>query len=239
MQPGRTLGAVHRTVSHGPAAVRRGRCASPLLTRIAPPVYRCVPSEAFEGQALTVPEGTGLPVIDNAFNNDDSLVGKALNRAAHLMPYAIGAVAVACIFRYVGVDHWLISATEHFALACVVIGMLHHIFTRLCIRCMEEVPADASHQAQRQSRVLWLNHLIDSMRGIVVYLVAVIGYSVLLGAMELPPVASLPLDAFYVAFMYSIWLHHRLRPWCPYCRRWDDGGGIVEPSPDPMIKATK
>lgn len=193
----------------------------------------------FEGQALTVPEGTGLAAIDNAFNNDDSLVGKLLNRAAHLMPYAIGAVAVARVLHYIGVDNWLISAAEYFASLCVIIGILHHIFTRLCIRCMEEVPADASRQAQRHRWGLWVNHLLDSMRGIVVYIVAVIGFSALLTVMDWPPVASLPMDAFYLTFMYSVWVHHRLRPWCPYCRRWDDGGGISEPSPDPMIKATK
>jgi hypothetical protein len=34
-------------------------------------------------------------------------------------------------------------------------------------------------------------------------------------------------------------MHRRLRPWCPWCRPWDEGGDpelSPEPDPDPAVK---
>jgi hypothetical protein len=48
----------------------------------------------------------------------------------------------------------------------------------------------------------------------------------------------IPGDLWMFAVIYTEWLHHRLRPWCPYCRPWDEGGD-QELAPDPTLFGTK
>ncbi|WP_159848525.1 hypothetical protein [Nocardia sp. CY41] len=176
--------------------------------------------------------------IDNAFNDDDSVTGRILTTSAHLMLYGIAITIATRTCYYLGIEHWTIRVVGFLASLLYLAGVLHNSLTRLCVRCMSEVPADAGARAQCEKPVLWLNHRLSGRMGILI-LVA-IGIEVLVRGFGLPgQVVSLPFDLLAVLYMYSVWLHHRLRPWCPYCRRWDDGGGITEPSPVPVVEATR
>ncbi|MFE9785636.1 hypothetical protein ACFYO7_09670 [Nocardia salmonicida] len=180
-----------------------------------------------------------MAFVDNAFNNDESRIGRFLNSAAHLMLPGIVAIAVGKSLSYFGVRHMLVDLliiAGSFVLFC---GLVHNDATRLCVRCMSEVPADASHQAERQQRLLWLRHAPSSPPRLVAFVALLVVPAVLIHVLELPRVFALPVDAFWCVFMYKVWLHHRLRPWCPFCRDWDEDGGIHEPSPDPVVKATR
>jgi hypothetical protein len=123
------------------------------------------------------------------------------------------------------------------ATVILMIGMFHNDFTRLCVRCMQEVPADAPVRAQRQSWLLWLQHFLNRLPLQLGFLAVMVAMSMACKHFGWPRVATLPVDLVWFAWMYGTWLHHRLQPWCPYCRDWGDGG-IHEPSPDPVQKAT-
>ncbi|MEU4318325.1 hypothetical protein AB0F85_14060 [Nocardia fluminea] len=180
-----------------------------------------------------------MTFVDNAFNNDESRIGRFLNSASHLMLPGLAAIAVAKALLYFGIEHDLLQFVLLAGNLVLFCGLVHNDLTRLCVRCMSEVPADAGHQAERQKRVLWLRHAARSPFRMLAFLALLIVPAVLIHVLELPRVLALPVDAFWCVFMYSVWLHHRLRPWCPYCREWGEGGGIHEPSPDPVVKATR
>ena len=61
---------------------------------------------------------------------------------------------------------------------------------------------------------------------VAVGVVVVAGY-----ALPLPAGRAAVCSVLVLANVVS-WRHARLYPWCPHCRRWDDGGRR-EPSPDP------
>lgn len=180
-----------------------------------------------------------MPAISDAFNNDETRLGRFLTTTAHLALWGIAIIATMRVLGYLGVDNWLIAASDFIAFIPILFAIFHTTVTRLCVRCMQEVPADASARAQRQRWLLWVTHSLESPRKLAVWMGVVITSGVLIAAFDLPRVADAPTDAYWLTYMYSMWLHHKLRPWCPYCRRWDDDGDIHEPSPDPVVKATR
>lgn len=177
-----------------------------------------------------------MAIIDNAFNNDESRFSRLLTTLAHLMLYALAAVAAARVATYFDYTGTLVELTILFGNAVLLIGLMHNDFRRLCVQCMREVPADAGRRAERQQWLLWLRHWVSTTPRVLLVVVMISVPVFLVHSVGLPRVVSLPVDALWAAFMYSVWLHHRLRPWCPYCRDWDQDGA-PEPSPDPVTKA--
>lgn len=78
-----------------------------------------------------------------------------------------------------------------------------------------------------------------SLKGVAITVVLVVGPALLayIAGGAAPPLA-IPGDLSLFAVIYTGWVHHRLRPWCPYCGRWEDDGH-EEPSPDPNVLNTK
>lgn len=179
-----------------------------------------------------------MPTLQDSFNGDSTPARRFLTATAHHYRWLLAIVAAITILGYLGYSPWPLSILTFVIVIAVAIGSLHIELTRLCIQCMEEVPADAGVRAQRQRWLLRISHCTDSRRKLYTTFGLWLGYPILIGLLDPPKVAYLPTDAFYLLFIYSLWLHHRLRPWCSYCRPWDDGGGIHEPSPDPTVKAT-
>lgn len=106
----------------------------------------------------------------------------------------------------------------------------------MCERCFAEVPADASVRAVQNGydyRMLRFYHRINR---VIIALVFVL------------PALVLLLDLYAVNIAWSVvdilmilsWRTHRLlRPWCPWCNRWDDGGSHEAlPAPDPSMEKT-
>jgi hypothetical protein len=182
-----------------------------------------------------------MSTVYDAFNNDERWFGRFFTAAAHWMLYGVALVAACRIPYYLGVDSRPVRLASDVAFVVVVIGMLHNNFTRLCVRCMQEVPADAGPRAQRRWPILRLFHeggRAYGLVGIIVLVAGLAGTRVLMERFGFPRAIRLPIDILWIAYLYSMWLHHRLRPWCPYCPDWGDDGGIREPSPDPVTKAT-
>lgn len=177
-----------------------------------------------------------MPAIDNAFNDDSRPLSRALTRLAHLMRPALLVWALLCLPYYVGITHWALDLTSTAMILVVLVSLFHDSLARLCVHCMAEVPADAPLRAQRQDWLLLARHRPG--RWLLAFLAADIGGSILINTYGWPRLLALPGDMLWLIFMYTGWFHHRMRPWCPYCKDWGDGG-MREPSPDPTIKAAK
>lgn len=114
---------------------------------------------------------------------------------------------------------------------------LHEAFA-LCVRCMEDVPADAAIRATREGgwdrrwlRFFHWNFMV--WLGLVFVVPALISIT---GLQGLDCAFSLEALALVASWRY----HRLLRPWCPFCnkgRGW--GGGEAERVPDPDPSMTK
>ena len=123
------------------------------------------------------------------------------------------------------------------ALVWILAQFAHESRAHLCARCLAAMPVDPGPAVARGRVWLRLYHgLTDSPAGLPVYLVV-------LALAYLPSFLGWPgLDwLWFLPITGFTWLslrHHAVRPWCPYCRGWDDGGDH-EPSPTPDPAATK
>jgi hypothetical protein len=158
---------------------------------------------------------------------------------AHRLPYLLIAAVVARVAVWFG----LLVNVGYAVMVVFVVGsmitLLHHASGRMCIRCMRDVPADAPVRAQRQKMILRFSHF--TMTPLAILVLLVLTFAPMFIARLLPTESQLPyvpqsLWVFMLA--YAELVHHRLRPWCPYCRDWDDEGD-PEPSPDPTAFGTK
>jgi len=111
---------------------------------------------------------------------------------------------------------------------------------RLCWRCARHVPADPERSVTRWRRFLWLHH-----KPWLVLLAGAPMVAVLLLSGHFPGWLDIAADAGVIAVAGpAFWagvVHRRLRPWCPFCPDWRDGGDEEpdlepEPDPDPAVK---
>ena len=188
--------------------------------------------------------------ISEAFAHDDTPRGTLFAFFAHLFPYAIVTAFLFTIYGYFGspgIPPLAGLITEYISVALCLIGLLHMGFSRLCIRCIRSMPLNMKELAQK--RDFWLKslHLVIGFRSAIYWL---IGYGILVLMVRAALIGHYPawdsrdyawigagIPVFTTWVGWSIWQHHRLRPECPYCRPWDEGGAR-EPSPDPQIKST-
>lgn len=172
--------------------------------------------------------------VYEAFNDGDGRTGRVLTRVAHWAPWAIAALAALCTADYLGIASmdWVILA----ALVGVMVSHMHQEATRLCVHCMSEVPANASERAHALRLLLRLRH--PSRRTRLVLAALYLGLIAVWFATGVKFVFILA-TVLMIADMSAAWWHHRLRPWCPWCRNWGEGGDIHEPSPEPTVGAQR
>ncbi|GAB2540934.1 hypothetical protein [Nocardia heshunensis] len=173
-----------------------------------------------------------------AFNDDSNRTGRALTWITHRSGYALAAYGLACVLGWFLDPWWLTVPVLVIVIAfdiAATVAMLHVEFTRLCPTCMAEVPTDASAQAKRRRWLLRFQHFARHRAAVPVLLVVFL--APLLAVPYVPSwcsgITSAPGEAWAIGLAVSIRTHHRLRPWCPWCKNWGDGGDIREPSPDP------
>jgi len=172
---------------------------------------------------------------------EESGGARALTALTHALPWVLAVGLATRLASWFGFLTWLDLAVALVLLACIVATLLHQRSTNLCQRCMAEVPADAPVRAQRRKKLLWFTHAATSGVGLgvlVVLFVVVPLVGIVLGNPLIGKVARIPQDVALFAAIYTTWLHHRLRPWCPYFRDWDDDGD-PEPSPGPSEFGTR
>lgn len=191
-------------------------------------------------------------LVDDFGDPDRSSRAGWLARVAHWLPWVAPVYVVWSALQWVEVVQlelwpWYLRVFGSVPFVIVFIGaILHQSFARLCVRCMEAVPADAPVRAQKKLRWLRFEHWCLRLRG-AMPLAVIMLYSVftvaVLAIFDVPlggwTWIYAPLDLFTAAVCWSFWVHHQYRPWCPYCKPWDGGGGMREPSPDPTGSGTK
>jgi hypothetical protein len=169
--------------------------------------------------------------IADAFRSDDAPRGRFFAWTAHLL---LPVAAIVFSLRVVsvvapGLLGWVDSAAGVASTFVYLVAVCHYLFGGLCVRCMRDVPADASRQAARWRRLLWTWHHLLAL-GIAWLVLAVAAFGA--GAWFDAAWAHLGPDVMMLVAVGAVWTHHRLRPWCPCCRDWDEEGP-VEPSPRP------
>lgn len=172
-----------------------------------------------------------------------------LARIAHLFPYALAlwvAYGVAHALDLIQSYGWIVALMVFLVL---IVGDVHVGLGRICLRCMEAVPADAALRVARWLWLLWFFHKVMARpprawfisRYLIGYLLLVVGEVAVRLACGFEqgqaPWTSVPLHSWITVAIWSGWKHHRYQPWCPHCR-WD-GGGHREPSPDPDTNGVK
>ena len=181
--------------------------------------------------------------IDDAFEDPDGTpASRGLTRFAHaLLPIAV-LVLIGRLAEVFGwIPGWLSIGLSIVMTATFLTATSHHLAARLCIRCMAEVPANAPVRAQRRGvrLLLRLEHVMTAgWRSVALWAgiaAVVIGVDNLGGSVLAGRWAVFGGDVLYFVGIYAAWIHHQVRPWCPYCPRWDGGHGPHEctPAPDP------
>ena len=145
-------------------------------------------------------------------------------------------------------DFYITTFIFLWAFATMIIGFRHDRKT-FCLRCIRETPLDPQKEIVRYDRRLRVIHANSPKRFLVyaaLWVVLAFGSSFFLnwitpGADDLPPLWLVLLVNFMIWFpivymnICGQW-HQWLHPWCPYCRRWDEGGE-PEVVPDPIPSA--
>ncbi|WP_330182865.1 hypothetical protein OHB26_03885 [Nocardia sp. NBC_01503] len=178
-------------------------------------------------------------IVDEAFNNPDSRRGQVLDWITHHSGWFIAAYAGLCVGTWISATNWLVIPALVVAVSfcgAVLVAALHSQLTRICLACMREVPVNASELAHRHRWLLRVRHTWTGRGAMPVLLVLV---TVPLFVTALLPAAYsglgvAPLELWVIAAGSSERFHHRLRPWCPYCKDWGEDGDIKEPAPDPV-----
>lgn len=203
-------------------------------------------------------------MLDDLGDPDRSPRASWFARVAHLVPWFLSLYVIFKLATYVGLiaaPGWLSVLQLALPMIIVLAFSLHAEVGRLCLRCMQDVPADASVRAQRKRWQLWIYHrwwvsnvgfiLITLVASFLPYLVLGTVYFIVIGSLPPPPSFGLHLtevspapwvnvvyDTLLGLILWSVWKHHRYRPWCPYCKDWGDGGEH-EHVPDPDTVGTK
>lgn len=163
--------------------------------------------------------------------------------------YWIVLYLLGIFFTYFNLNIWIILVTDGIWIALYFWSFTSHA-RGLCLRCMELAPHDPQTAVNREMRSLRLAHVLED-RNPLWFLPIIFGWviwSAIIGlacsqliddhglvyAIVEPLIAFPPLLYFDRAMKFHNWL----RPWCPMCKPWDDGGA-PEPSPTPDPSGAK
>ena len=178
--------------------------------------------------------------MPTAHFGDESRMSRTQSAMAHALMYVLAVAIPIRIASWFG----LLTSVNIFAsialLVCWGMALFHRHKDHLCVRCMNEVPLDAPELAQRSRRSLRFFHFATTLLGTLTMVVSISTPAIfdVMTDGTLPRGYFVPGDAWTFLLIYAAWQHHRLRPWCPYCRPWDEGGD-EEPAPDPTLLGTK
>lgn len=174
---------------------------------------------------------------DHFDGSSDRWTAKVSTTLAHWLLWLIPVSILAeLIYHFLHV-WFIVTILWVLILIVFLVAVIHQKTARLCIKCMQEIPIDADQKAQGwQRRFLRIEHF--TLRETFILVVAINvwagGRNYFLHTDLSLAIASIPLMIVWGSMIYGVWLHHRVRPWCPYCRRWDNGGDSEwVPDPDP------
>ncbi|MBI3224345.1 MAG: hypothetical protein HYZ39_04720 [Mycolicibacterium cosmeticum] len=160
--------------------------------------------------------------------------GGAQSVIAHSLIYVLTASLLFRVGAWFGMFTAVSLAFNVTLVICWAVAFFHRRRDHLCARCMQELPADATTQAERRRPLLRFSHFATTVAGTAAF-AAVVFVPMLVADLISGHVSQtfyIPGDLWISAVIYCEWVHHRLRPWCRYCRPWDDEGDKVR-APEP------
>lgn len=171
---------------------------------------------------------------------DESRASRMQSLLAHALIYVLAVAVPIRVAAWFGLLTGVNTFVAIALLTCWGTALFHRHRDHLCTRCMEEVPVDAPSRAQRRRRSLRFFHFATTLLATLVMVVILASPAIfdVTSDGSVSRAYFIPGDIWTFALIYSAWQHHRLRPWCPYCRPWDEGGD-EEPAPDPTLFGTK
>jgi hypothetical protein len=165
-----------------------------------------------------------------------------------LLPITVTAFLIRVLSTFYKGWYWIDVAVGLTQLVCLILMLKHS--RNLCIWCINRVPDDAPVRANGNRKpLLWAHHYIFSnlwFLGVWIVWSAFIAPEIreyFYGETEIGDIPGrwiyLP-GSFLVVVMVYCWItHHRLGPWCPYCKGWEEGGEHEHtPVPDPSMLKT-
>jgi len=174
-------------------------------------------------------------VASTAHFGDESRLSQVASFLAHAVIYVLPVAVALRVASWFGLLTYINFVCVVALMTCWYASLFHRRTNHLCFRCMDDVPADAPVLVERRRLPLRFTHFVATPLGIICAIAAFT--APLLGAAFSPHIARpmfIPADLWIFALIYAEWVHHRLRPWCPYCKPWDDFGDR-EPAPDPTV----
>lgn len=176
--------------------------------------------------------------------NDSGGVRRKLGGLAAWVTHAgiwLGALLVLPHAVYYLLNPWTVMPFGWYQLAVpllFVMGLVlvaFHENGAMCERCFAEVPADAAVRATREGGWdRWMLHYYHKNWKVVLPLVLLAPAVVMLIKLY---AVSIVWDVVDILLLISWRTHRLLRPWCPWCNRWDDGGSHeCIPEPDPSME---
>lgn len=176
--------------------------------------------------------------------NGEPPMSRAATAFAHSLP---ALVLAALLFRAayllnikLPAEAWLDAGGSMLVLFGAVALAWHVKVGGLCLRCMRSAPLDPQRSVNRSRFFLWQLHWPRRLfwRVFLACEICVLASHLVNGIWV--PLLKVPLDVLFFSNFWGYRVHHRLTPWCPYCRGWDDGGEPeLIPDPDPVEKGVR
>jgi hypothetical protein len=138
---------------------------------------------------------------------------------------------------------WVITGVLIAGIVAMNWGEFQHS-RNLCWRCWKIVPLDPEAKVKKHDRALRAMHWVWN-KGFKAFLalMAVFFFPLVFVVVVFPLIGldTKPWNLFGFVGIFGVQMflaytgnrHQWLRPWCPYCKRWDDGGSH-EVVPDPV-----
>jgi hypothetical protein len=180
-------------------------------------------------------------MADNATHEPP--MSRTMSLMAHAIPYLL-MIALALRVAYFLKLSLIPSIFDTVATSVFMAGMValyqHLRFGGLCLRCMRSTPLNPGREVSRNKAFLWQIHW-PTRRFCAVFGACVV--ILLVGEHThgvVYTLSKIPMDIQFFSLTWATWIHHRLQPWCPYCRGWDEGGEEeLVPDPDPAEKGVR
>jgi hypothetical protein len=178
--------------------------------------------------------------------SDNAMQEPPMSRAATLMTHSIPALLVASITARIGYFAGVpvigsLDSLLSFAVLAWMFALYRHLrYGGLCLRCLRMSPLDPESSVRHWRPFLWMVHWSRGKFWGIYGICVITAFASDWADGWLKIALKLPLDIVFYSMTWAIWTHHRLAPWCPYCRGWDEGGDEeLVPEPDPTEKATR
>lgn len=197
-----------------------------------------------------------MDVIDTFGDPGGSRLGDWSARIAHIARFVIPTWGIGWVVVYSELvprpsDRMRVPL-DLFYIAVFLVLVGHTTFGRICLRCMEGMKADAPLRAQRKRTLafMWIFHKTVNLsvpRYLMttiplIWIPSAIVRAVLWGLTGDPHTdgwSRIPSTVIGTVITYSVWPHHKYKPWCPWCKDWGSGGHKeTVPDPDPSMTKT-